>query len=127
LEDDVLKTVRKLTNKKGVDVALECSGMEEAQVQCLEAVKPWGRVAFLGIKAETTKFNILQHFILKDITVIGSWAMKPAMHSEIINITRRGLCMEDIITHRFKIEEAASAFETFFGGKGVKVMINPWD
>jgi len=126
-KEDVLKTVRKLTNKKGVDVALECSGIEEAQIQCLEAVKPRGRVAFLGIKSESTKINVLQHFILKDLTVIGSWAMIPNMHSELVELVRRGLPIEKIITHRFKIEDAASAFEAFFSGEAVKVSINPWD
>jgi len=127
LKDDVLKIVRKLTNNQGVDVALECSGMEEAQIQCLETVKPRGKVAFLGIKSETTKVKVLQHFILKDLTVIGSWAMKPVMHSEIIELIRRGLPADQLITHKFKIEDAASAFKAFFSGEAVKVTINPWD
>jgi threonine dehydrogenase-like Zn-dependent dehydrogenase len=127
LKEDVLKTVRKITNNKGVDVALDCSGVDSAQIQCLDAVKPRGRVAFLGIKSESTKVNVLQQFILKDLTVIGSWAMKPEMHSELIKLIQRGLPADQIITHRFKIEEAASAFEAFFSGEAVKVIINPWD
>jgi propanol-preferring alcohol dehydrogenase len=125
--NEVLKTIRKITNNKGIDVALECSGMEQAQIHCLEAVKPRGRIAFLGIKSESTKVRVLQHFILKDLTAIGSWAMKPSMHSEIIELFRRGVPAEKLITHRYKIEDASSAFEAFFSGEAVKVTINPWD
>ena len=126
LKEDLLKTVRKLTKNKGIDVAIECSGMDLAQIQCLEALKPRGRVAFLGIKSESTEVNVPQQLILKDLTAIGSWAMNPTMHSEIVELIQRGLPVEQIITHRFKIEDAASAFKTFFNGEAVKVLINPW-
>lgn len=53
--------------------------------------------------------------------------MKPTMHSEIIELVNRGLPIEQLITHRFKIEDATSAFEAFFSGEAVKVTINPWD
>jgi threonine dehydrogenase-like Zn-dependent dehydrogenase len=127
LKENVKKKVRELTKNRGVDIALECSGAEDAQVECLDAVKPLGRVAFLGIKSETTKINVLLHFILKEITVIGSWASRPFEHPEIIKMIQKGLPAEQLITHKFKIDDVSAAFETFFGGKGVKVIINPWD
>jgi len=92
-----------------------------------EIVKPLGRVAFLGIKSETTTINVLRHFILKEITVIGSWASRPYEHPEIIEMIQHGLPAERLITHRFKIDDAPAAFKTFFSGEGMKVIINPWD
>ena len=53
--------------------------------------------------------------------------MTPVDHPEIIELIRRGLPAEQLITHRFKIDDAAEAFRTFFNGEGMKVLINPWD
>ena len=127
LKRDVRKKVKEITKNKGVDVAIECSGMEEAQVECLDAVKSLGRVVFLGIKSETTTINVLRHFILKEITVTGSGSCRPNEHPEIIEMIQNGLPAERLITHRFKIDDAPTAFKTFFNGESVKVIINPWD
>ncbi|MHA2088231.1 MAG: zinc-dependent alcohol dehydrogenase [Promethearchaeota archaeon] len=126
-EDNLKKIVRKITKNRGVDIALECSGMEEAQNECLDAVKPLGKVAFLGIKSINTKINIPLNFIIKEITAIGSWASRPYEHPEIIKMIQLGLPADQLITHKFKIDDASTAFETFFSGSSVKVIINPWD
>lgn len=127
MKDNLKKKVREITKNRGVDIALECSGREEAQVECLDAVKPLGRVGFLGIKSINTKINIPLYFIIKEITAIGSWASRPYEHPEIIKMIQQGLPVEQLITHKFKIDDASTAFETFFSGKSVKVIINPWD
>jgi len=125
-KDDVLAQVRELTGNRGADVAIDCSGVDTAQIQCLDAVRGGGRVAFLGIKSEKTPVNVLRHFILKELTVIGSWASTPQEHAEIVAMLRRGMLAEKIITHCFGIDDAPAAFHTFFGGNAVKVVINPW-
>jgi propanol-preferring alcohol dehydrogenase len=125
--ENVRKRVQNLTDKRGIDVAIECSGMEEAQIQCLNIVKPGGRVAFLGIKSEKMTISVLTHFILKELTVIGSWGMIPSEHPEIIDLIRDGLPAEQMITHKFNIDDASKAFKAFFSGEAVKVLINPWE
>jgi threonine dehydrogenase-like Zn-dependent dehydrogenase len=124
--ENVKQLVRKLTNNKGVDEAIECSGMEEAQIQCLNVVKPGGRVAFLGIKSAKTTISVLTHFILKELTLIGSWGMIPSEHPEIIKLIQGGLPAEHMITHKFSIDDASTAFKSFFSGEAVKVLIDPW-
>ncbi len=125
-KDDVLQTVMEITGNRGVDVALDCSGVDTAQLQCLDAAVSGGRVAFLGIKAESTAVNVLRHLILKDLTLIGSWYTSPSEHPEIIALIQRGLPADRLITHRFALDAAPQAFRTFFGGEGVKVLIDPW-
>ena len=101
--------------------------MEEAQVECLDVIKPLGRVVFLGIKSESTTVNVLRHFLLKEIVVTRSWASRPNEHPEIIEMIQNRLPAERLITHRFKIDDAPTAFKTFFNDESVKVIINPWD
>jgi len=127
LKDDVLAKVNELTGNKGVDVAIDCSGLDIAQIQCLDAARPGGRVAFLGIRSEQTSVKVLQHLILKELTVIGSWASAPQEHVEIVGLIERGMPVGKLITHRFGINDAETAFQQFFDGKAVKVAMSPFD
>jgi len=126
-KDDVVARVRELTDNKGADIAIDCSGIAAAQIQCLEVVRSGGRVAFLGIRSETTPINIPLHCILKELTIIGSWASTPQEHMEIVALLKRGMPIEKIITHQFDIYAAQAAFNTFFAGEAVKVAINLWE
>jgi len=126
-KNDVLARVRELTDNKGADIAIDCSGVAAAQIQCLEVVRSGGRVAFLGIRSETTPINIPLHCIPKELTIIGSWASTPQEHMEIVALLSRGMPIEKLITHRFGIDAAQTAFDTFFAGKAVKVAINLWE
>jgi propanol-preferring alcohol dehydrogenase len=125
-KDDVLARVRGITANRGADVAIDCSGVDVAQVQCLDAVRQGGKVAFIGIKSETTSINILRQFILKELTAIGSWASTPQEHFEIIRLIQRGMPVDRLITHQYGIDDAPTAFRKFFNGEAVKVSIDPW-
>jgi|TARA_B100000315_G_scaffold232821_1_gene245422 threonine dehydrogenase-like Zn-dependent dehydrogenase len=109
------------------DVALDCSGNADAQTLCLDVVKPGGRVALIGVSTDGPRINTTKHFILKELEVIGTWYSTPADHLELIDLVRRGLAPETMITHRFGIEEAPRAFTSFFNGEAAKVMLTPWD
>ena len=123
--DDVLARIREITGL-GVEVAVECSGNGAAQLQCLDAVRAGGRVAFLGIKSEVIPVHMVQHFVLKELTLIGSWASTMPEHFEMLELIQKDLPVDRIITHRYGINEAPTALDTFFSGQAVKVSINPW-
>ena len=126
-KDDVLEKVRQITGGGGADAAIDCSGNEAAQIQCLDAAKVCGGVAFLGIKNETVPVDMTQHFVLKELTLIGSWACSVPEHFEIVDFLQQGMPIDRTITHRFGIDDAPKALDTFFDGKGVKIAIRPWD
>ena len=123
---DVPANVRDITGG-GVDAALECSGIASAQVQCLDAVRAHGKVAFLGIKSETVSVNMARHFVLKELTLFGSWACTVPEHFEIAELIQRGMPIDRIITHRFCMDDAPAAIKAFFDGETVKAAIHPWD
>jgi threonine dehydrogenase-like Zn-dependent dehydrogenase len=124
--DDVLAKVREISGG-GVDCAIDCSGNSAAQLQCLDAVKVHGRVAFLGLKAETIPVNMTQHLLLKELTLIGSWASSMPEHFEIVDLIQRGMPIDKIITHQYGIDDSPTALNKFFDGEAVKVAIHPWD
>ena len=125
-KEDVKKAVRTLTGRHGVDVSLDCSGAESAQVQCLEVLGGGGRMAFLGIRSTATTINPWKHLMSKEITVIGSWAATPQDHLDLVSMLQCGMPAQQIITHRFDLEDADEAFRTFFSGQAVKVALFPW-
>jgi len=126
VKDNVLDRVKEITEKKGVGVAVDCSGADTAQIQCLEAVGGNGRVAFIGIRAPVTPLNAWKHLMSKEVTLIGTWASTPQEHTDLVNMLRRGLPAEKIITSRYGIEQADAAFAGFFGGGAGNVVLEPW-
>lgn len=111
----------------GVDVAIECSGIESAQSLCLDAARANGRVAFLGIKSETIAIRMMSHLVYKELTIIGSWAGTTPEHYEVINLIQAGMPVENLLTDHFGMNEAPKALEKFFGGEALKVVIHPWE
>lgn len=137
---DALAAVRELTDGLGPDVAIDCTGIAEPQVLCLDAVATQGRVGLVGLKwtntdvdGELTKLRptvtplrVADHVLTKEITIVGSWYLSPADYLGVLDLVERRLPVESMITHRFGIDDAAEAFAKSFDGGGTKVIINPW-
>ncbi len=120
--DDPAKAILDLTEGLGVEVALDCSPKQETLTAALDCVRKFGKVGFVGEKGNST-FHPSNHFIRKEITAIGSWYYSPSDYCEIIGLHRRGLQVDDLITHRFALSEAEEAFATFASGQSGKVIL----
>ena len=83
-------------------------------------------MAFIGVTDQGPRINTIEHFTKKELELIGTWYSRPGDHRELEALVRRGLPADDLITHSFGIEEAPEAFDTFFGGDAMKVMLDPW-
>lgn len=124
--DNVLGAIKTITRGLGVDKAIDCTGKVEGELLALDAVKRGGKMAFVGENHEGVTINPSDHLIRKDLDVIGSWYFNAAEYDDLVKIVGRGLQIEKLITHRFPLTEAQSAFETFASGKAVKVLLKPW-
>lgn len=111
--EDPVERLRALTGGHGVDAAVECSGAPAAQNAALDAARVHGRVAFVGESRETT-INPSDQMIRKQLTVIGSWYFRLGDFPEIARfVLDRGLAVEKMVTHRFSIDDAETAFRMF--------------
>jgi threonine dehydrogenase-like Zn-dependent dehydrogenase len=119
---DGVDRIRGLTGGRGVDVALDCSGVPATTGMALDSAAIGGRVAFIGEKAEATIRPSAQ-FIRKELAVIGSWYFTGADYFRILALAERGLDVSGLITHRFSLEEADQAFATFASGRSGKVLL----
>lgn len=110
---DVLEEIARITNGKGADAAIDCSGSPFAENNALDCVRPHGQVAFIGESKETT-IKPSEQLIRKQISVIGSWYFPIQEFEEIADfIVKKNLPVEKLVTHTFKLEEADTAFRLF--------------
>lgn len=121
-DGDVVKEIMNITKGLGADAAIDCSGNQYAENNALDCVRPHGRVAFIG---ENTKVTVdpSNQFIRKQITVKGSWYFPIHEFDEIAKfVVERKLPVEKLVTHKFKLEEAETAFRLFDGKETQKVV-----
>ncbi|MBK5482583.1 MULTISPECIES: zinc-dependent alcohol dehydrogenase family protein [unclassified Peribacillus] len=110
---NVQDEISRITNGLGADAAIDCSGSPFAQNDALDCVRAHGRVAFVGESKETTIKPSAQ-LIRKQISVIGSWYFPIQEFDEITEfIVRKKLPVERLVTHKFRLEEAETAFQLF--------------
>jgi len=119
---DAVKEVLGLTNGVGPDVALDCSPSPATLTAALDCVRKFGKVGLVGEKGDSV-IHPSNHFIRKEITAVGSWYYNPSDYCEILDLYRRGLQVDDLVTHRFPLDRADEAFATFASGESGKVLI----
>ncbi len=111
--EDVVSRIREITNGKGADAAIDCSGSPIAENQALDSVRTHGRVAFVGECREST-IKPSEQLIRKQLTLIGSWYFPIQEYEEITEfIVRKNVPVEKLVTHTFRLEEAEKAFRLF--------------
>jgi len=112
-KSNVLEQLMEITNGRGVDVGIDCSGSPVAENTILDALRPHGRAAFIGEGKEVT-IKPSEQLIRKQVTVMGSWYFPIFEFDEITRfIMNKNLPVEKLVSHTFKIEEAEQAFRMF--------------
>ena len=123
---DPVEAIAELTRGEGADATLETSGLPDVRSKAVESTGIWGRVCFVGIGGETS-LNISRDVINKQLTLYGSWTFSFSGLSEVADfIVDRDVPLDQLITHRFPLEEAAEAYRVFDSGKTGKVVF-AWD
>lgn len=110
---DALAALQEQTGGRGVDVAIDCSGAPAGQNLALDAAAKQGRVAFVG-ESRATQINPSDQIIRKLLTVVGGWYFPLGEWPAIVRlVTDKKLPVEDLVTHRFSVDEAPTAFAMF--------------
>jgi propanol-preferring alcohol dehydrogenase len=124
-DPDIVDRLRASTGGLGPDVALECAGKPAAENAALDAVRPLGRVAFVGESPATT-VNPSDQWLRKMTTVLGAWYFATWEWPEIVDfITHHDLPAGSLITHRYSLDEAEEAFRAFDARETGKAILTP--
>ncbi len=124
---DPVKAIKELTGGEGAEATLECTARPQVRVQTIESAKLFGRACLVGEGGSMTLQDVSQQIIHKHLTLYGSWTFTTWMLEEAANwMLARKAPINDLITHRFKLEEAQEAYRLFQEGNTGKVVFT-WE
>lgn len=120
---DALDKIMEATGGKGCERSLDCSGNNMARLLAIQATRQWGRNVMIG-EGGTVDFKPSPDIIHDQKTIYGSWVTSIWRMEELVErLVRWGIHPADLVTHRFKLEEAPEAFALMADGKCGKVAI----
>ena len=121
---DPVAVLKELTHGEGVDAAIDCTGNPDARVAAVRSTRTWGRVGLVG-EGNTTTFDVSRDLLRRQLTIHASWTFSTLIQAECARfIVDRKVPLKRLLTHRFRLEQAAEAyrlFDTQTTGKGVVV------
>ncbi|MCZ2123646.1 MAG: zinc-binding dehydrogenase [Anaerolineales bacterium] len=69
---DAVAEIKKLTNNKGVDVAIEMIGLKQTMKQAIQSVGALGRVVIVGLSSQPIEINTYTEILGNEVELIGS-------------------------------------------------------
>lgn len=118
-----LDEIRAATKGRGVDIAFEAAGKQEAVDDAFDAVLPGGKVILAGIPDDDRTSFSASTARRKGLTIKLVRRMKHT-YPRAIDLVSRGLVdVRSLITHRFQLDQAVEAFQVAARREGLKVII----
>lgn len=127
---DPVEEIMRITNGRGVDVAIEALGTQVTFEACLRVLRPGGTLSSLGVYSTDLKIplgafaaGLGDHRIVTTLCPGGKERMRRLM--DVIASER--IDLKPLVTHRFKLDEIESAYELFANQRDgvLKVAITP--
>jgi threonine dehydrogenase-like Zn-dependent dehydrogenase len=123
------RSVRELTNGKGVDLAIEFAGTSDAGRETLEMARRGGRVVLAGATSPGRELNVdLSVIVRGHLNVFGSVANPQSISSRANIMMQKGLVdVTPLITHEFPLSEFLPAWKMFTErvGDPIRILIRP--
>ncbi len=124
-EDDLLKAIYGLTDNRGADIVLECSGNERAINTALLAIKKMGQYTQIGLFGKPVTVDIEQ-VCYKEIKLTGSLGQRWSSWEKAIQLVSQAkVKLNPLISHVLSITEWKKAFQMFEEQKAIKIILIP--
>jgi alcohol dehydrogenase len=117
--------IMKLTNKKGVDVAIEAVGVPATFELCEKIIGAGGHLANIGVHGKSVTLH-LEELWSKNITITTGLVDTSTTPLLFKTIQSGKLEPKNLITHHFKLDEIIEAYEVFGNAakeKALKVIL----
>lgn len=122
-DDSRLSQIRAATNGRGVDVAFDAAGVQEAIDDAVAAVRPGGKVILAGIPVDDRTSFSASVARRKGLTIKLVRRMKHT-YPRAIELVSKGLVdVRSLVTHHFPLAEAREAFAVAERREGLKIII----
>jgi threonine dehydrogenase-like Zn-dependent dehydrogenase len=115
------------TGGRGADAVLECVGLVPALLDCIDIARAGGRISVIGVHSDQELVLPLNTTFVKGIdlkfcgtaNIIGRW-------DDALGMLSSGVAHpEAIISHRMRLEDAATGYELFQRHEALKVVLTP--
>jgi len=120
--ENVVQAIRDLTHGRGADVSLDASSSPQARAQAVRCVRTWGKACFVG-EGDSVTLDVSSDLLRRQVTLMGSWTFSTVGQADCARyIADRGIDIDRLFTHRWKLEQAEEAYQLFdkqTSGKGV--------
>ena len=114
---------RRLTGGRGGEKAVDTSASDAGRQLAIRATREWGKIAFIG-EGGTVHFNPSPDIIHGQKSIYGSWVTSIWKMEDLVErIVRWGIHPDELVTHTFKLEDAAEAFALMADGNCGKVAV----
>jgi alcohol dehydrogenase len=110
--DEAIDAVVSLTGGLGADVVMEAVGIPATFELCTELVRAGGRIANIGVHGEPATLH-LERLWIKDVTITTGLVDTVSTPTLLRLITAGRLDPSVFTTHRFGLDEAMLAYDTF--------------
>jgi alcohol dehydrogenase len=127
---DPVAEIMRLTDGRGVDVAIEALGTQATFEAALRVLRPGGTLSSLGVYSTDLKIPLGPFFAgLADITIVTTLCPggKERMRRLMSVVASGRVDLKPLVTHRFKLDEIEAAYDLFGGHRDgvLKVAITP--
>ncbi|MEK0082527.1 NAD(P)-dependent alcohol dehydrogenase [Benzoatithermus flavus] len=128
--EDPVEAIMRLTDGRGVDVAIEALGTQGTFEACLRSLRPGGTLSSLGVYSSDLRIplgafaaGLGDHTIVTTLCPGGKERMR-----RLMNVIRSGRAdLRPLVTHRFKLDQIEEAYDLFAHQRDgvLKVAITP--
>ena len=115
--------IKTATHGRGVDVAYEAAGEDEAVETAVVTTKPGGRLVLVGIPKEDHTTFTASVARRKGLTIMMCRRMKHTYPRAIDMVASGKIDLKPLVTHRYPFAEFAKAFLTAENREGIKVVL----
>lgn len=125
-----VEEVRRLTDDRGADLVAECAGVPDAVSQGLDLMRVGGTLIVAGnyIDMGSTSVNPQKQILSKNARIIGVNGQTASSYATALRLIKRFLQtipIEQMVTHKFKIEDAERALRVALSMESMEVAITP--
>lgn len=125
--DDTVAEILDAVGGERFDVVITACSVKAVQGYALRLARQKARVSFFaGIPKDDPVLPIdTNHLHYNEISVFGAFASNLRHYRQAAEMVAHGdLAADKFVTHRFKLDEIAKAYQTIEAGRGVKIVVD---
>jgi alcohol dehydrogenase len=112
VDEDVAGTLKGITAGLGADVAIEAVGIPATFEQCVELLRPGGRVANVGVHGSPATLHLETAWI-RNLTITTGLVDTYSTPTLLRMVASGQLDVSGLVTHRFGVQEMQDAYDVF--------------